>query len=124
VGPFRQEVVLDKPDALKPHLLSEFYLIDDLPYALMFRLRGGRSGNLYLVEQTEFHAVFPLSEVHNAHADVSHTGMDTLAEGSEQLPGLPPEAFGQYTTHLRYCNWVEMPCISTIRPTAAQALFL
>ena len=64
MGPFRQEVVLDKPDALKPHLLSEPYLIDDLPYALMFRLRGGRPGNLYLVEQTKFHAVFPLSEVH------------------------------------------------------------
>ena len=64
VGPFRQEVVLDKPDALKPHLLGEPYLIDDLPYALVFRLRGGRPGNLYLVEQTEFHAVFPLSEVH------------------------------------------------------------
>jgi hypothetical protein len=39
-------------------------LINDLSYALVFRLRGGRSGNLYLVEQTEFHAVFPLSEVH------------------------------------------------------------
>ena len=64
MGPFRQEVVLDKPDAFKPHLLSEPYLIDDLPYALMFRLRGGRPGHLYLVEQTKFHAMFPLSEVH------------------------------------------------------------
>jgi hypothetical protein len=57
-------VVLDEPDALKPHLLGEPHLIDDLSYALVFRLRGSRPGNLYLVEQTEFHAVFPLSEVH------------------------------------------------------------
>ena len=62
----------------------------------------------------------------DSHAELSwqefEAGMDALAEGSEQLPGLPQEAFGQYTTHLRYCNWVEMPCIATIRPTAAQAL--
>jgi hypothetical protein len=49
-------------------------LIDNLPYALVFRLRGGGPGNLYFVEQTEFHAVFPLSEVHNAYGDVSHRG--------------------------------------------------
>ena len=74
VSPFRQEVVLDKPDALKPHLLGEPDLIDDLPYALVFRLWGSRPGHLYLVEQTEFHAVFPLSEVHNAHTHSSHRG--------------------------------------------------
>jgi hypothetical protein len=44
VGPFRQEVVLDEPDALKPHLLGGPYLIDDLLYALMFCLRGGGRG--------------------------------------------------------------------------------
>src|SRR5262249_38301962 len=74
VGPFCQEVVLDEPDAIKPHLLGEPHLIDNLPYALMLCLRWGRSGNLYLIEQTEFHAVFPLSEVHNGHADASHRG--------------------------------------------------
>jgi hypothetical protein len=72
MGPFRQEVVLDKPDALKPHLLGEPHLIDDLPYTLVFRLRGSRPGNLYFVEQTEFHVVCPLSEVHHAHAHSSH----------------------------------------------------
>ena len=50
MGPFRQEVVLDKPDALKPHLLGKPYLIDNLPYALVFCLRRGRPGNLYFVE--------------------------------------------------------------------------
>src|SRR5215471_2062507 len=74
VGPFCQEMVLDEPDAIKPHLLGEPHLIDNLPYALMLCLWGGRSGNLYLIEQTEFHAVFPLSEVHNVHADASHRG--------------------------------------------------
>src|SRR5262249_4330187 len=69
VGPFREEVVLDEPDALKPHLLGEPHLIDNLPYALVFRFRRGRSGHLYLIEQTESHAVFPLSEVHNTYTD-------------------------------------------------------
>src|SRR2546422_11055456 len=74
VGPFRQKVVLDEPDTFKPHLLSEPHLIDDLPYALVFRLWRGRSGNLYFIKQTEFHAVFPLSEVHHTHAHSSYRG--------------------------------------------------
>src|SRR5215510_682515 len=74
VGPFRQEVVLDEPDTFKPHLLSEPHLIDDFPYTLVLCFRGGRSGNLYLIEQTEFHAMFPLSEVHNARTNSSHRG--------------------------------------------------
>jgi hypothetical protein len=74
VGPFRQKVVLDKPDTLKPHLLGEPYLIDNLPYALVFCLWRGRAGNLYLIEQTEFHAVLPLSGVYNAHIHSSHRG--------------------------------------------------
>src|SRR5262252_1207227 len=79
MGPFRQEVVLDEPDALKPHLLGKPYLIDDLSYALMLCLRGGRAGHLYLVEQTESHAVFPLPEIHHTHAYSSHRDSSSVA---------------------------------------------
>jgi hypothetical protein len=79
--------MLDKPDALKPHLLGELYLIDNLSYALVFRLRRGRSGNLYLIEQTEFHAVLPLSEVYNAHIHSSHRGTTMAASLHAILEG-------------------------------------
>ena len=83
MGPFRQEVVLDEPDTFKSHLLSEPHLIDDFPNALVFRLRGGRPGNLYLIEQTEFHAVFPLSE---ATMPMPIPATETLLQ---RRPGMP-----------------------------------
>src|SRR6266496_5572073 len=88
VGPFRQEVVLNEPDTFKPHFLSEPHLINDLPYALVFRLRRGRSGHLYLIEQTEFHVVFPLSEVHRAHTHSSHRGTASAASLHAILVGV------------------------------------
>src|SRR5437868_5233772 len=88
VGPFRQEVVLDEPDTFKPHFLSEPHLINDLPYALVFRLRRGRSGHLYLIEQTEFHVVFPLSEVHHTHAHSSPRGATSAVSPHAILKGV------------------------------------
>src|SRR5215831_3339070 len=88
MGPFRQEMVLDEPDTLKSHLLGELYLIDDLPYTLVFRLRGGRAGHLYLVEQTEFHAVVPLPDIHHAHAYSSHRGSSSVASLRAILVGM------------------------------------